>query len=617
MSWGQNGGHIEEGFVRHRGPVTCVAGIPEQRLAVTSAYDSAVALFELDTGRVELLGYHDHLTNRIVVNSAGTKAASSSSDYTIYLWDLQSRRLERVLRGHGDDVEDFVFIDDKTGASVSRDWRIIIWDLTTGAIRHILEGHEKDVLAIVSHGRRLYTSGDDMTLRVWDVDSGELLKTWGPFETETDSCAVDPARGRAVLGCDDGYLRVFDIESGDTVAEIKAHASGIKKVAISPVSGDILSAAYDQKIIIWDANTLSRKVELESKGSAWERSFNWSPNGERILAGTFDGTVLEWDAASGRCLREVGERVRGNVCFNDVSADGLGAVVAVSDDGRIRLGRLSRADAEWHETVEPSSGRVLMNAVTVDAEYGMVVCGAHNHKLFLFEWQDDTLRNEVGVRLGQGPINCVRICHHAGYEAQSFVACYSGAIVKVDRQGNIRGTIHAHEGAVKALRLHPHRPVGVSCSADGTLASWDLEGNVLERFLGHMAIVDDVDIDPSGHLLASVSRDFTLKVYHLSDGKMCHSVSLGKRSPKSMCFLDENTVVVGNYWGELIKFEIDGERVTRRQIARNGISAVCRQGGDLVACSYDGALYLVDANSLEVVNTLRSMTQRVPEFAHV
>jgi hypothetical protein len=99
---------------------------------------------------------------------------------------------------------------------------------------------------------------------------------------------------------------------------------------------------------------------------------------------------------------------------------------------------------------------------------------------------------------------------------------------------------------------------------------------------------------------------------------MTHSVSLGRRSPKSMCFLDERTVIVGNYWGELIEFDIETERISRRTIARNGISSVCTQGRDVIASSYDGALYLVDPSDLSVVQTLRAMVQRVvePELVH-
>jgi hypothetical protein len=89
------------------------------------------------------------------------------------------------------------------------------------------------------------------------------------------------------------------------------------------------------------------------------------------------------------------------------------------------------------------------------------------------------------------------------------VACYSGAIVRVDPKGRVLDKIHLHEGAVKALRIHPHQPLGARCSADGALISWTLDGRLHDRYLGHMAIVDDVAIDPSGTYLASVSRDFT------------------------------------------------------------------------------------------------------------
>jgi WD40 repeat protein len=588
-----------------------VAGIPGRNAAVSSAYDGAVAYFDLDARTVELLGYHDHLANKITVNAAGTLAASSSSDYTIYIWDLVTRQRQQVLLGHSDDVEDFVFVDDTTGVSVSRDWRILVWNLKTGAVTRIIEGHEKDVLSVVYSGGRIYTSGDDMTLRVWDLNTGQLIKMWGPFENETDSCAIDAIHGRAVLGCDDGVIRVFDIENSETLAEIQAHESGIKKVATSPVNGDILSAAYDQKILVWDANDFSQKVALERKATTWERSFNWTPDGKRILAGTFDGTVLVWDATTGKCLDEVGQRETGNICLNDVSANQDGEIATVSDDGFVRLGKLSDTVSKWVTKIEPASGRMLANAVTMDDPYGLVICGSHDQKLHIFAKHDGSLGKEIEVTLGEGPINCVRVAHHPGYEGQTFVACYSGAIVRVDRDGKVLNTIRVHDGAVKALRLHPNKPIGVSCSADGALLAWDFEGKLLQRFPGHMAIVDDVDIDPEGNLITSVSRDFTMKVYRIDDGKLLHSFSLGHRSPKGVCFLDPKTVIVTNYWGALLRIDLESGNVLTRQIAENGISAVTRSGAELVAVSYDGVAYRVRPDDLEVVNTLRSMTQRL------
>jgi WD40 repeat protein len=603
------------GFTRHRGPVTGVAMIPGTRDVVTSAYDGAVALFRTETGRVDLLGYHLHLVNRVVVDDAGRRAASCSSDYTTCIWNLETLRPERVLRGHSDDVEDFLFVGDTLGISASRDHRIMIWNLATGNIERVLEGHEKDVLSLAYHEGKIYSSGDDMTLRVWDLATGKLLSLWGPFENETDTCAIDPLHSHAILGCDDGCVRVFDIRNGALVREIPAHTSGIKKVSVSPTSGDILSSAYDQKVLVWDAVTFEQKLRVDKRPSAWERSLTFSPDGSLILAGTFDGTVLLWKAATGELLQEIGgtQQEPGNACFNDVGASDEGEVALVSDDGFLRLGRLDTERAEWSERVEPASGRMLMNAVTLDSDYEMVAAGSHDQKLHLFRLDraNGRLADGLEVKLGEGPINSVRIAHHPGYERETFVACYSSAIVRAARDGSVRGKFHVHEGAVKALRLHPTETVGVSCGADGLLLSWTFEGEPLQRFLGHTAIINDVDLAPAGDRVASVSRDFTLKIYELSSGRLLHSVPLGRRSLKSVCFVDDSTVLVGDYWGSVMRVELPDERVSRQWIAANGVSALSRAGGHVAATSYDGAVYLIDPADLTVVQTLHGMQQRL------
>ncbi|MEO8374239.1 MAG: WD40 repeat domain-containing protein [Sphingomonas bacterium] len=598
-------------FTRHRGPVTSVAAIPGRAAAVAVAYDGAVSLFDLEAGSVDLLGYHRHLANHVAVSDDGHWAASSSSDYDVHIWDLRERTLAMILRGHSDDVEGFAFVDERTGVSASRDRRIIVWDLLTGAIRRTIEGHEKDVLSVACRDGLIYSSGDDMTLRQWDLATGRLLRTWGPFETETDTCAIDLLNHRVVLGCDDGVIRIFDNRDGRSIASIEAHGSGIKKVAVSPVNGDILSCAYDQRITIWDAQSFAPKVDLENHAAKWERSFGWTPDGSAILAGTFDGTVVQWDAASGRIIREVGGAPgdQGNACFNEAAAAPDGSVALVADDGMVRLIRLTEREALLTARVAPPGGRRLMNAVTRDPASGRVIAGTHDHKLHIFAGAG--LESVAEVALGQGPINSIRTGRCAGHEGAIFAACYSGAIVRVAPDGREVLAHALHDGAVKALRLHPSEPLGVSCSADGGLLSWTLDGEILQRFPGHTAIVDDVDISPSGDQIASASRDFTLNVYQVADGRLTHSIELGRRSPKSLCFWDADTVIVGDYWGALLKADLRTGKIERRTIAANGISSLSRCGEDLVASSYDGGVYLVSVADLAVRNVYRAMTQRV------
>jgi hypothetical protein len=120
-----------------------------------------------------------------------------------------------------------------------------------------------------------------------------------------------------------------------------------------------------------------------------------------------------------------------------------------------------------------------------------------------------------------------------------------------------------------------------------------------------------VDFDPAAECIASVSRDFTLQVHGLRDGRLLDAVTLGRRSPKSVCFWDSHTVVVGDYWGTLLRVHLPSRQITRNTIARNGLSSLARTRAGLVATSYDGGVYLVDPGDLSVRNVYRAMTQRV------
>ena len=607
-------------FTRHRGPVTCACHVPGTDLVITSAYDGAVALFNTASYAVDLLGYHAHLVNRVSVNQTGTLAASCSSDFTIIIWDLTTRRLRQSLKGHSDDVEDFIFINDHLGASVSRDWRVLLWNLDTGAIEHVFLGHEQDALSITHLDGKLYTSGDDMTLRIWDLQQRKLEKTLGPFDTEADTCAIDSLNRRAILGCDDGIIRIFDIDSGELSHEIKAHEAGIKKVACSPANGNILSAAYDQRIVIWDAETLQNKVELTAHPGTWERSFNWSAQGESVYAGTFDGTVVRWDAQSGARLEEYGqsaddELCPGNACFNDVARLPQQLVATVSDDGLIRVGRLTRQEQIWTHTHTPESGRVLMNAITTtqSRQSGAfdILTGTHDQSIQRYAVRSGQIQQVFSTNLNQGPINCIRVADQPNYNQDLFVACYTGAIVHTNAAGEVLGDIRVHDNAVKALALHPRQAIGVSCSADGKLAAWKFSGEQIADYAGHLAIIDDVAISPNGELVASAGRDFTLKIHGLFGGDLRQNIGLGRRSPKALEFLDDNVVIVTNYWGELLRVDLRTEQVLCERIAQNGISGIAIRDGEITVSSYDGAIYLVDGETLRTLNSLRSMQQRL------
>jgi len=69
-------------------------------------------------------------------------------------------------------------------------------------------------------------------------------------------------------------------------------------VAFSPDGRRIVTGSWDDTAKVWDA--ASGKVLLTLKGHIdWVRSVAFSPDGRRIATGSDDRTAKVWDAASG------------------------------------------------------------------------------------------------------------------------------------------------------------------------------------------------------------------------------------------------------------------------------------------------------------------------------
>jgi WD40 repeat protein/HEAT repeat protein len=260
----------------HMGAVVTMAFDPEGRRLATCSLDGSVRVWDIVAGE-ELLCFRGHSQepSSLSFSPDGKRIASSCSQV---------------------ETEELNLIGAPPGKKPERSGEILVWDSRTGEKLLEMGREHHGVLSVAFHpdGKRLFSTGYDRAVRVWDADTGKQLHQWTE-DQELEGVAVSPD-GRLLLVAAKDKLKVFDAEAYKELYTVKAVFAHNKQRAacFSPDSKYVAGVGDQGTIYVWDAATGQPDISLGGHAGK-TTALDFSRDGRRLASGGEDGLVKVWD----------------------------------------------------------------------------------------------------------------------------------------------------------------------------------------------------------------------------------------------------------------------------------------------------------------------------------
>jgi WD40 repeat protein len=259
----------------HTDTIKAMAVSPAGKLVASAAgsQDRTVRLWDVaarkEVRRLEVVGWIGAPAAKALAFSPdGARLASGADDVAIRLWDVATGTLLRRIEGGQADALAYA-PDGRTLAMAVRFGKVVLWDAYSGQQVRALAGPPGvTALAFAPDGKTLATAGewkwleergdnpdprepDDDTIRLWEVQSGQLRARLVGDQKGTTALAFSPDGRHLVSGSKDGVVRLWDVSSGAR-RELRGHAGAVLGVAFAPDGRTLTSASADTTALVWD-----------------------------------------------------------------------------------------------------------------------------------------------------------------------------------------------------------------------------------------------------------------------------------------------------------------------------------------------------------------------------
>lgn len=166
---------------------------------------------------------------------------------------------------------------------------IYVWNIDSLNLFRILKGHEGNVNSVIflSDNNTIISGSDDGTIKIWDIESNKLLltliheKLTGKQNYKINSLSISNNNELLATAADNKRLKIWDLQKQKLVTTLQSHNSSIEFVSFSPNNKFLCTSSIDNEIKIWDTNSFQDFLTFNGQIN-WIKKAVFSPDSKRI-----------------------------------------------------------------------------------------------------------------------------------------------------------------------------------------------------------------------------------------------------------------------------------------------------------------------------------------------
>ncbi|KAJ9314026.1 hypothetical protein DTO271D3_5714 [Paecilomyces variotii] len=161
----------------------------------------------------------------------------------------------------------------------------------------VFKGHTNGVMCLQFEDNILATGSYDATIKIWDTDTGEELRTLRGHASGIRCLQFDDTK--LISGSIDRTIKVWNWRTGDCISTYTGHRGGV--IGLHFDATILASASMDKTVKIW--NFEDKSTCLLRGHTDWVNAVRVDTASRTVFSASDDCTVRLWDLDSKSCIR--------------------------------------------------------------------------------------------------------------------------------------------------------------------------------------------------------------------------------------------------------------------------------------------------------------------------